>query len=158
MFLLLSWWKVVSNKYCEMKDIFKMFMDAHRCVSGACRMVVSYQCLHLISVDGYWYIIFSKENILYTQFVFNFSLEWIKVMNNNIDFRYTLSKAHLTRQIDQIKLKIINFWQKFIESDFNLIYRKTFLLHLLVIWKYKVRSESICENGKSAFKRLTVQG
>lgn len=79
-------------------------------------------------------------------------------MNNNIDFSYTLSKAHLTRQIDQIKLKIINFWQKFIESDFNLIYRKTFLLHLLVIWKYKVRSESIFENGKSAFKRLTVQG
>lgn len=79
-------------------------------------------------------------------------------MNNNIDFSYTQSKAHLTRQIDQIKLKIINFWQKFIESDFNVIYRKTFLLHLLVIWKYKVRSESICENGKSAFKRLTVQG
>ena len=43
-------------------------------------------------------------------------------MNNNIDFSYTLSKAHLTRQIDQIKLKIINFWQK--------IYRKWFQSNL----------------------------
>ena len=58
------------------------------------------------------YLLLPQSTQWYYKFqlgIHNFSLESIKVMNNNIDFSYTLSKAHLTRQIDQIKLKIINF-------------------------------------------------
>ena len=73
-----TWWPVLSAFLIE-SDVYKILWNEWHsqniqggtqiCVSRACRMAVSYQYLHMISIVGYYYIIFSKEKILHSSSV-----------------------------------------------------------------------------------------